>query len=161
MENLQNVEVTNNQQYSGDVDYISALNEMKKNSVPVEKYDKLLAEQKKLLEAYCNGMPLSSEEQPEKKSIEELRECIFDPMGDNELNLNYIKNVLELREEIMANGGTDPFLPHGYQDYDIATASRVAAAFQHCIDYEDGDPQVFTNELQRITLNDSAMYYNR
>lgn len=157
MENLQNVEVTENQQTSGDVDYISALNEMKRNSVPVEKYDKLLAEQKKLLEAYCNGNPLASENLPPKKTIEELRRDLFDPKGSNELNLNYVKNALELREQIMNNGGIDPFLPNDYHDDDVATAARVACAFQHCIDYADGNPDLFTSELQRITTESTAL----
>ena len=36
---------------------------------------------------------------------------------------------------------------------DIKCAEKVADVFQQCIDYAKGDPTVFTNELQRRTLN--------
>ena len=60
----------------------------------------------------------------------------------------------------MDDGGIDPFLPIGNRisptKEDIETANRVAEAFQSCIDYAEGDSQLFTQELQRIT-NDIPM----
>lgn len=57
----------------------------------------------------------------------------------------------------MAEGKPDPFLPVGNQiaptDDDIAAAERVAKVLQECVDYADGDSAVFTNELQRRTID--------
>lgn len=148
---LKRNEVTNNQQGDGDVDYISAINEIKENSVDKAKYEKVVADNKRLLEAYTKGMAIDVPEQ-NSRSIEELKSDIFNPKGDNELNINYIKNVLELRNKVIEEGGTDPFLPNNYTASDIEVANRVAAGFEHCLEYADGDPTIFTNELQRITL---------
>ena len=49
----------------------------------------------------------------------------------------------------------DPFLPQGKQiaatSDDIKSANRVAEALKDCVEYANGDSQLFTNELQRIT----------
>ena len=55
----------------------------------------------------------------------------------------------------MAKGEPDPFLPYGKQisptRQDEETAAKVAQIYQECIDYAEGDSEVFTNELQRRT----------
>ena len=149
---LKRNEVTDNQQDNGDVDYISAINEIKENSFDKAKYEKVVADNKRLLEAYTKGMSIDTPKE-NQKSIEELKEAIFMPEGEDELNINYIKNVLELRNRIIEEGGQDPFLPTSYDPADIEVANRVAAGFEHCLEYADGDPTVFTNELQRITMD--------
>ena len=72
-------------------------------------------------------------------------------------NLDYITKAMKLRKALMDKGEKDPFLPSGKNiiptDEDIKTAERVAEAYQHCIDVADGDPDVFTQELQRITVD--------
>ena len=57
----------------------------------------------------------------------------------------------------MADGGRDPFLPYAH-DYvpteeDIAASNRVVEAVTLCTEGADGDPDIFTNELQRITVD--------
>lgn len=53
----------------------------------------------------------------------------------------------------MAEGKPDPFLPVGSQitpeESDVAAANRVASVLQECVDYAEGNNDVFTNELQR------------
>ena len=64
---------------------------------------------------------------------------------------------MKLREALLEKGEKDPFLPYGKNiiptDEDIATADRVARVLQECVDYADGDSDIFTNELQRITVD--------
>lgn len=130
-------------------DYLAAINELKQNSVNREDYNKLKAENKKLLDSIVNGVPVEVQS-PQRKSIEELRAAY---LKEDQTNLEYISNTLKLREALMSEGKPDPFLPIGEQilptDEDIAAANKVASVLQECVDYAEGDSAVFTNELQR------------
>lgn len=133
-----------------NTDYIAAINELKQNSVNRQDYEKLKAENKKLLDSIVNGTDAGLAKVEEKKSIEELRAAY---LKEDQSNLEYITNTLKLREAIMAEGKPDPFLPVGEQilptDEDVKAAQKVADILQECVDYADGDSNVFTNELQR------------
>ena len=146
-----NNSVTGQENVDDSVDYISALNEMKQNSVSRSEYEKLKADNKRLLDSIVNGTSENVEVLP-KKSIEELRKNF---MKEGVSNLDYWKNVLELRERLIEDGQPDPMIPTGVRvaanqmDYD--GVEKLVSGIQHCIDYADGDSQLFTNELQRIT----------
>ena len=131
-------------------DYLAAINELKQNSVNREDYEKLKAENKKLLDSIVNGTDAGLSTHADKKSIEELR---ANYLKEDQSNLEYITNALALREALMSEGKPDPFLPIGEQilptDDDVAKAAHVAEVLQECVDYADGDSDVFTNELQR------------
>ena len=130
-------------------DYLAAINELKQNSVNREDYNKLKAENKKLLDSIVNNVPVEVQS-PQRKSIEELRAAY---LKEDQTNLEYISNALKLREALISEGKPDPFLPIGEQilptDEDIAAANKVASVLQECVDYAEGDSAVFTNELQR------------
>ena len=137
------------------VDYIEAIKEMKQNTVDKNTYLKLKEENRKLLQSLVNGEQKEIEKE-EPVDIDQLRNDIF---NKESTNLEYITNVLKLRDELIKRGERDPFLPYGKNilptDEDIATANRVAKALQECVDYADGNSDIFTSELQRITI-DSA-----
>ena len=137
-------------------DYIATIKELKQNSVDREKYDQLKAENKKLLNSIVNGQPVDLGKQEPSRSVEEIRKELFG--GEKDLNnLDFIKDALELRSKLIENGEPDPFLPVGNQitptDADIAAAEKVAQILQECVDYAEGDSAVFTNELQRRTID--------
>ena len=146
---------------SGEVDdmtqdYVAAIKELKQNSVDRSKYEELRAENKKLLDSIVNGQSLEAPKQEDVKSIDQLRSELFN--GETELsNLDFIKDSLELRKQLIAKGEPDPFLPVGQQiqptDFDIQTADKVASVLQECVDYAEGDSEVFTNELMRRTID--------
>ena len=141
--------VTGNQVDDMTPDYLAAINELKANSVDRQKYEELKAENKKLLDSIVNGTEVALP-RDEKKSIEELR---ANYLKEDQTNLEFIDNALKLREALMAEGQPDPFLPIGEQilptDEDVAAANKVATVLKECVDYADGDSNVFTNELQR------------
>lgn len=138
-------------------DYLAAIKELKEKSVDRSEYDKLRAENKKLIDAVVNGQP--GQEEPavskhSKEQIDELRNDLFN--SPKELNnLEYITKAMELREALIENGEPDPFLPVGKQISptrdDIEGAEKVAQVYRECIEYADGDSEVFTNELMRRT----------
>lgn len=136
-----------------NVDYIEALKEMKENSVSKAEYEKLKDENRKLLNAFTNGETISIPQEV-KPNIDELRAKV---MSEDQTNLEYITNVLALRKAVIENGDEDPFVPVGSKiaptAEDRIKAQNVADVLQECVDYAQGDSQLFTNELQRRTID--------
>ena len=134
-----------------NADYITAIKELKENSVPKNKYDALKEENKKLVKALVNGEEYSTGQEDSNVDIDKLRENVF--IKDNPTNLQYITNVLALRDALIEEGYEDPFVPQGTQitatDADRAMAEKVASAFKEMVEIADGDPNVFLNEYQR------------
>ena len=138
-------------------DYLAAIKELKEKSVDRSEYDKLRAENKKLIDAVVNGQPGQEEQvvsKHSKEQIDDLRNDLFN--SPRELNnLEYITKAMELREALIENGEPDPFLPVGKQISptrdDIEGAEKVAQVYRECIEYAEGDSEVFTNELMRRT----------
>ena len=138
-------------------DYLAAIKELKQNSVDRSEYNKLRAENKRLIDAVVNGQP--GQEEPavskhSKEQIDDLRNELFN--SPRELNnLEYVTKAMELREALIENGEPDPFLPVGKQISltrdDLEGAEKVAQVYKECIDYAEGDSEVFTNELMRRT----------
>ena len=132
-------------------DYIATIKELKQNSVDKAKYDALRLENKKLLDAVVNGQSVEAQVQVQKEDIQTLRNKVFN--NANQTNLEYISNVLNLRNRLLEEGFEDPFVPQGTQitatqaDYD--KANKVATVLQEMVDEADGDPNVFLNEYQR------------
>ena len=92
-------EVKNNQEELDTTpDYISAINDIKNNSVPKESYDKLREENKKLINALSTRQP-ESQETPKEDPIDlnKLREKTF--KGEC-TNLEFIENsfATEIKE---------------------------------------------------------------
>ena len=75
-------------------DYLSAIKDLKKNSVNREEYDKLKAENKRLLDTIVNGQDVEVEEEPKYRDVGEIREELFNHEHNN---LDYVKLALELR----------------------------------------------------------------
>lgn len=135
-------------------DYLNTIQEMKKNTVSREAYDKMRDENKRLLETIVSGRQIENPEpQPQRRSVEEIRNELFG--GRDHSNLRYAELSLELRDAVLAEGGIDTFVPRGKKikatPEDYESAERVAAGLRHCIEYAQGDSEIFTNELQRIT----------
>ena len=138
-------------------DYLAAIKELKENSVNRSEYNKLRAENKRLIDAVVNGQPGQEEQvvvKHSKEQIDDLRNELFN--SPRELNnLEYVTKAMELREALIENGEPDPFLPVGKQISptrdDLEGAEKVAQVYRECIEYAEGDSEVFTNELMRRT----------
>ena len=154
LENNQSVSQQEEVNTGAEVDPIEALREIKKNSVPRSEYDRVVAERNKIFAAYANG---EREEQPEKQTPVDVDALRKDILSGELLNLEYAEKVIALRNELIAQGQRDPFLPYGKDVYptmeDEAEAQAVADALEDCIEAANGDSAIFTNELQRIMVN--------
>ena len=159
MEKQNQIEEQNSNVADNTPDYLAEIERLKSNTVDKTQYEKLLEDNKKLIQTIARNDERAKANEAAKNNeqpidINKLREKMFNP--NNTLNnLEYIKSALELRKGLMDRGEPDPFLPIGNKisptAEDVETANRVAKAFQSCVEYADGDPELFTQELQRIT----------
>lgn len=139
----------------GNNEYIQALQQLRETTVPKETYEKLKEENKQLLQTLVEGGTIEQTEE-QKESVEDLRKKLFSQDG-NLNNLDYISAVLDLRDALLTEGKPDTFLPWGKNTVptreEVEQAERVASVFRECVEYADGDNAVFTNELQRKTID--------
>lgn len=135
-------------------DYIEQIQALRANTVSKDDYEKLKNENRKLISSLAKGEAAATPE-PEKADLNTLRKKVFD--NPSQSNLEYIRNALNLRNAVLEQEGYDCFAPHGQKTVatteDIESANRVAATLQECIDYAQGDSRLFTNELQRRTVD--------
>ena len=145
-----------NQEVGTASDYIQAIEKLKNETVAKEDYEKLREENKMLLNTIVNNEKREEVKVDEPVDIDKLRQDLFS--GEIDMtNLDYITKALKLRKALMERGEKDPFLPSGTNivptEEDIQTAERVANIYQECIDIADGNPDIFNNELQRVTVD--------
>ena len=145
-------EIINNEQLEnsmeGEVSAVDIITEMRQNTVPKDKYNKVMEENQKLMRALANGETIQVEAAKEP-SAEELRKVWRDQDGKSSLEI--AKDTLALREAMIREGKRDPFLPNG-KDFvpeaqDIKDAEDVAALLQWSIDNADETSSVFNSLL--------------
>ena len=153
-EEINNAVSGTDSQIDTNQDYISALNEMKKNTVSKEAYDKLRADNKKLLDTIVSGQSLEQTEVKEEVDVDALRKELFGKSRRDLSNLEYVDKTLQLRKALMERGEQDPFVmkagrTSSPEAEDFKKAERVASVLQECVDIADGNDSVFDNEFQR------------
>lgn len=148
----QNTQVS--QPETTEINYIETIAEMKKNTVSKEEYNKVLEENKQLVNTLVNGGTIQVEQSEVLVDTDALKR----ELSSKEMtNLEYATKALQLRNELLKRGEKDPFLPNGHEyipnDTDNQEAQRAADALQYCVDVADGDPHIFQTELQRILVD--------
>ena len=87
----------------------------------------------------------------------DLDKLMKDTYTKNLTNLEYIKNSLKIREEMIKKGMRDPALPVGDQvsttDEHKRRMDKVAEGLQQLVDYADGDNTVFLDAYQRTVID--------
>ena len=136
-----------------EFDPVAAINDIKANTVPKEDYEKVKAERDKYCKALIEGTQVV-EEKKEPVDIDKLRKELFSEDSDLS-NLDYVSKAVQLRDAILERDGEDTFVAKGSKlsptEEDYIAAQKVTDAFKHCIEIADGDSEIFTRELMRIT----------
>lgn len=154
-EKVINNEVPVNEVSSTEENYIDALNTLKRNSVDKTEYEKVVQENRRLVDTLIANGQMDNPVEEIPVNIDELRNELFGRRPKEMSNLEYCTKAVALRDAILERDNVDIFLPNA-NSYnptidDITTANRVADTMKHCIEYANGDSQVFTNELMRLT----------
>lgn len=130
--------------------YIQTIQELKENSVDRKIYDKLKGERDMLIKSLANGDTLATAESVQVRS---LAECKADFLTKTTSQCEYMEKVLALRDAAMREGQSDPFVAEGHHvkptAYDYQRAQEIADIYRECLDYAEGDDQVFMNEINR------------
>lgn len=154
LEEMRTTEEQNDAQGGGTY-LVDAMKKQKENSVPKKDYDKLLAENKALVEAYTEGKLLDGdtvEVKQEKRKASEIRDELF---GSEHNNLDGWRLTLELREAVLEETGKDIFVPEGHEynptDMDYEKAQNVADVVSECIKQSNGSSEDFTAFLMSKT----------
>lgn len=140
--------------------YIEQIQKLKAESVSINDYNALMEENKSLINALTEGKTLGGEQKPtvdHSAEIKRLRAKLFSSEGPDINNLEYMTDILDLRDHLMATGQPDPFVAKNSHitptEESYKTAQRVADGLRHCIDVADGDSGVFNTEYQRIVTD--------
>lgn len=150
------------QSVSGEVvdntDYITALKELKANSVSKDKYDALNEEKKRLLDAIVNGEEVSTQEQEEQL---ESREVYYKKYKENKFSndLDYWDNFLKLRKATINEYGADPCVTGSYgltpegnklePSYgEVESIEDQMNLIEDFIKQSEGNPMVFDTLMQ-------------
>ena len=135
-------------------EYINQIKDLKEKTVSREEYERIKNDNKELAKALINGTGanIPGITKPEgKPDLDDLRKKLFTKKSKNDLE--YFTNLLALRDGVMADGQPDPFLPINREfratAQDEADAERIATQIKEAIEYADGDPAVFSNDLRR------------
>lgn len=147
----------NEEEVVDNTNYIDAIKDLKQNSVSKEKYDALVAENKKLVDALVNGEEIETEQEEELKP----RLDYYKAYKENKFNtdLEYWTNFLNLREATIKEYGKDPCVTGNYGLSPEGERVEPAYGEQETIDQQlgvikdmiaeaDGDPTVFSTLMQ-------------
>lgn len=141
--------------------YIDTINDLKRNTVPKEKYKQLEKEKEGLIEALKSGNQINLVEEQEEESIDELRKDLFVNLDKPMKDVEYVDKMLKLRKKLIDQGEKDPFLPndenYNITQQDIDTANFIAQTYAECVEYANGDNNLFMQELMRRTKDDSPI----
>lgn len=143
--------------------YLDTINDLKKNSVSRAEYDKIRNENKTLLEAIVNGRTEDAAADTDTPTIttQELRNKLFGKAAEDLSDIEFIGGLVELRNRLLEEEGIDYGAPTGSQlsaDFnDTHSSQKVADAFAHCLEVADGDNDIFTQEITRITSDIGAI----
>lgn len=140
-------EMDNGSSIDASANYIETIKNLKANSVSKEEYDKLMDQNKQLLDTLVKGGTVESTEATVVMSDQDLKKLIEETSRKEMTNLDYVRSMLTIRKEMMAKGLEDPMAPkvvnHTNDDKDYEKAKRVAEFLQECVDEANGDNDYF------------------
>ena len=165
MQNENNENVNENEEMSAE-DYVDAINKLKNETVSKAEYEKIKADNKKLMNAVLNGQPGEPKEEKTEtveqlqKDLKSLKKELAVAQEVGMSNLEFCSKALKYREKAMALGLQDPFVPNsptGPDDNDFKSAQKVAERLQQCVDEANGNPAVFRNLFEQAVRDDSKI----
>lgn len=144
-------------------DYLTAIKELKENSVDRSAYDSLRAENKRLLDSLVNGQTI---EKPSESIELPTRLDCYKKYKENNFNsdLDYWKNIVELREATIREYGKDPCvsgnfgvtpdgetIPPSYGEKE--EIEGMFETIKEAINESDGNPAVFRQIMTQFYKN--------
>lgn len=129
-----------------DFKLLDEVENLKKNSVPKEEYEKLKLKNKELMKRIVDGG--GQEDKPEEAiDLDKIREELFTNNAEGLSKREFWDRVLTLRHERLKNEGVDIFLPKGrktrYTRLDIESANKVDEVISDMLEQSADNPGLF------------------
>lgn len=154
----------------GSNNYVEELKNIKENMISRDTYNQVVKERddlsKALADNVLNGGTFTEEKSDSKEIIDDKalsKELLMENNGIP--NLEAAEKMLKLRKAQIEKYGVDPFMPLDMTGKNAneskETAEKFAAALEHCIEIAQGNSDIFTRELDRITIDTGINRYKR
>ena len=131
-----------------DFDLLNEVKRLKENTVPKEDYDKLLAENKKIIRDFVYGSGDGDKVGETKPNIEELRKTIFGDNVEQMKNRDFWQNVSDLYHARLEQDGENIFLPKGkktrYERKDYEVVESMMETIDSMLNDSVDNPSLFT-----------------
>ena len=144
-----------------ETNYIEQIQNLKKNTVSIDEYNRVLSDNKQLVEALMTTGPATATEPEAKIATDSEVQALINQLDKpNISNLDFIEASLALREARLSRGEDDPWAPtkEGYTDTDrdrelrddMAAALAQTCAYARSVKGKREQAKLFDNELMRI-----------
>lgn len=136
--------------------YLDTIQEMKRTMIGRDKYDALVAENAKLLDAVVNGQAIETapQEQPKLRTPDEVYQDFI--VSDKPRNdIERAKLWIEYRESCKAAGEPDPYVSNRKKPSaaELESVDNTQRVLEHCIEYSGGNEEIFSTELKRLLID--------
>jgi hypothetical protein len=158
-QNMNENEQVKDEQEQVYLDQIADLKkQMDEGMIPKDKYEKLLAEHKKLLNDYVNRRPAPQVQQTQTRSAKEVAKELIKIKNRDITNRDYIAKALEYREAHLKEFGTDPFTDFGQNGPQKPTedTNMVASTLKTLLE-ENPSPVDFRIKLNSVLQDDPQL----
>jgi hypothetical protein len=158
-QNMNENEQVKDEQEQVYLDQIADLKkQMDEGMIPKDKYEKLLAEHKKLLNDYVNRRPAPQVQQTQTRSAKEVAKELIKIKNRDITNRDYISKALEYREAHLKEFGTDPFTDFGQNGPQKPTedTNMVASTLKTLLE-ENPSPVDFRIKLNSVLQDDPQL----
>lgn len=156
MEENKNSRVEENDVENADIDMVAAYEELRNNSVSKAEHEKVVAENRRLVQSLINGGSMKQEETPREIDVAGIEKKLTNHSYRFK-GIEGFQAMLDLREADLAAGKVDPFIPltnRSPSEADFEAAANRAAIYQECIDLAEGNDKIFVQELSRRIRED-------
>ena len=130
------------------MDPVDIINNLKENSVSKERYNEIVAQNRKLMQALANGEKIEGEA-PKKPDVQELRNTLFSDAEQDMVNIKYMSAALSLRDTLLEDTGKDIFAGEYPTEEQLTQANDFADAVRSALEVANGDDSIFTADFQR------------
>lgn len=158
----QQTEETN---FNENQQYIDAIRDLKANSVSKDRYNKLMEENKNLLNSLVNGEVVAAAAPSQQNELPPIQDLVDEMRGKHLSDIEFVEKALEFRDRVLEETGEDCFVSKGHNitpsQESYMAAQRTADIYRECLDYANGDNKVFMNELMRRMPNDGPVAQSR
>ena len=146
-----------------DQDLLEAFNELRRNTVSKETYEKLREQNQKLISSIVNGendtfIQEENNNQPPKRTPEEIKKSIDDITSklfsedNNMTNLDNAKAIIQYHDDMLELYGVDVFANSGDKymasQNDKTSPENTYKYLKECVDASQDDPTAFNVAFQ-------------